>query len=118
MWISKKIADSSATRLAEKGKVTLSSNEFEVSSTISQRSMESFAPYGYNSKAPIGEEVMLLPSVDGQAVIGSLCNNDTLESGEIKITSKGGAYILLKNDGTIELNSVVVTKEGAINNGV
>lgn len=118
MWISRKIAGDTDVRVAEKGRVTMSSTDFEAGGTVIQRSVESYAPYGYCSKAPVGEQVMILPSSDGQAVIGSLSDTANLNSGEIQITSKGGAKIVLKNDGTILLNSMVISKEGVIENGV
>jgi hypothetical protein len=34
--------------------------------------------------------------------------------GEVKITSLSGAYIHLKNDGSIELNGLLISKEGKI----
>lgn len=118
MWISRKIAGDTDVRIAEKGRVTMSSNDFEAGATVMQRSVENYAPYGYCSKAPVGEQVMILPSSDGQAVIGSLCDCANINSGEIKITSMGGAQIVLKNDGTIMLNSMVISKEGVIKNDV
>lgn len=118
MWISKNIAGMGYESLAERGSVTLSSNEFEAGSTCTQRSIDTFAPYGYQSKAPVGQQVMILPSSDGQAVIGSLCSYKDLDSGEIRIISKGGATILLKNDGTIQLNSLTISKEGVVTNNI
>ena len=37
-----------------------------------------------------------------------------LAVGEIKISSKGGATIILRNDGSIELNSLVIDRNGVI----
>lgn len=118
MWISSKIKLKQNSRMAEKGSVTLSKSMMEAGSTISKRDIESYAPYGYQSKAPVGQEVMLMPSSSGQVMIGALSKNDDLESGEIRLSSLGGATIVLKNDGTIMLNSLVIDENGVIKNDI
>lgn len=115
MWISSKMKSKATKQFGEKGSVTLSKNHLEAGATMSKRDMECYAPFGYQSKAPVGQEVMLIPSSTGQVVIGSLSDAKDLESGEIRICSQGGATILLKNDGTIMLNSLVIDRDGVIN---
>lgn len=116
MWISKRLRSAMQEPKAERGSVTLSDqNEIEAGGTISTRNMDAYLPYGYNSTPPVGEEVMLLPSTDGQVLIGTK-NYTKCESGEIVILSQGGARIELKNDGTIVLNSLVIDRNGVIQN--
>lgn len=114
MWISEKITKYNTSKVAEKGSVTISDSQFEASATISQRGIENYAPYGFKSKAPVGEQALIMPSSDGQAVVGFLNDSSDIKSGEIVIKSQGGATIVLKNDGTIMLNSMVITKDGVI----
>ena len=115
MWMSKNMVRSkqSENEKAEKGCVTMSSNQLETGSTVISRG--SYAPYGYQCSMPVGEDVMIIPSDNGQAVIGALSKpSKHLAVGEIKISSKGGATIILRNDGSIELNSLVIDRNGVI----
>lgn len=114
MWMSKMLAKNENVRTAEKGSVTLSSDILEASGTVKTRDIESYAPYGYQSAPPVGEEVMLLPSSDGQVSLGSKVSCSQLEAGEIRLCSKGGASIVLKNDGSVVINSLVIDKNGVI----
>ena len=117
MWMSKNISagKQSESERAEKGCVTMSSTQLEAGSTVINRGIESYAPYGYQCSMPVGEDVMIIPSDNGQAVIGVLSKlSRHLAVGEIKISSKGGATIILRNDGSIELNSLVIDRNGVI----
>lgn len=115
MWLSRKLSQASKNDLAEKGSVTLSNaNEIEAGSTISTRSINTYSPYGYSSVEPVGEEVLLIPSSDGQVCVGSKTIANNLESGEVQIMSLGGAKIVLKNDGSVVINSLVIDKDGEI----
>lgn len=117
MWLSKMLSKSDTIDKAEKGRVTLSEpDSFEAGSSVTSRNINSYAPYGYNSLAPVGEEIILVPSSDGQVAIGTKNDSTLLESGEIKITSKGGASIILKNDGRVIINSLEIDKNGVIKN--
>lgn len=116
MWISKMISQSRQSPKAEKGSVTLSSNSLETDGTVKTRNIDAYAPYGYQCRPPVGEEVMLLPSGDGQVMIGSKAVCENLQSGEIRLKSLGGASIILKNDGSVVINSLVIDKNGVINN--
>lgn len=119
MWMSKNIVNAKAEEKAEKGSVTLYDTDrdsIEAGSTLINRGIESYAPYGYSCVVPVGEEVMVIPSDNGQALIGTLSKSGGIKSGEIKISSKGGATIVLRNDGSIELNSLVINRNGVIEN--
>lgn len=117
MWMSKKIGKEASTDKAEKGVVTLADKEFEAGSTVTRRNIESYSPYGYSAIPPINEEVMMLPSNEGVVCLGTLMKTKNLDSGEVKISSLGGATIILKNDGTISLNGLIISKRGVIQNG-
>lgn len=118
MWLSKKIVKSNSDNVAESGTVTItSSNSIEANSTVNARNLPTYAPYGYNTVTPVGEQVILVPSSDGQVAVGSRCVENALESGEVCIKSKGGATVMLKNDGSVVINSLVIDKNGVINNG-
>ncbi len=114
MWISRRLRDAMSQPKAERGNVILSGeNGVEAGGTITTRGVASYLPYGYQCTPPVGEDVMLLPAMDGQVIIGARAQNAG-ESGEITICSLGGAKIELKNDGSIVLNSLVIDKNGVI----
>ena len=114
MWISRALSRGSAVRNAERGYVSMSDNgELEAASSVNSRNTKCFSPYGYSAAVPAGEEVILVPSNDGQVALGVLQRAEELEPGEIKIASLGGAGIVLKNDGRVIINSrFVIDKEG------
>lgn len=115
MWLSKMLSKNYSVQKAEKGNVTISENKnFETVSSVNSRNLNSYAPYGYAAVPPVGEEVILIPASDGQVALGTKCEASALESGEIKITSLGGAEIILKNDGSVVINSMVIDKDGVI----
>lgn len=116
MWMSKRIMATSEKEVAEKGKVTLSDNQLEAGATVTRRNIDSYAPYGYKSVPPVDEDVIMLESNDGAVVLGALSKDEDIESGEVKISSLGGAYIILKNNGDIVLNGLVIDSRGVIQN--
>lgn len=116
MWISRQLKNDAVQPRAERGNVLVSNDDgFGAGGTVAMRDVKSYAPYGYTSAPPVGEEVMLLPSTDGQVLIGTRASS-SVEAGEIMIKSLGGAYIHLKNDGSIVLNGLVIDKNGVIHN--
>ena len=112
------IAKNTADNRAERGNVTISgSAEVEARSSTNAKSLDTYTPYGYTCSAPVGEEIIVMPSSDGEVALGTRCKAESLQSGEIMITSLGGAKILLKNDGSVVINSLVINKNGVIENG-
>lgn len=113
------LGENKAFPRAERGEVTLSSEEnWEAAASQKVRNVSAYFPYGYVSLAPVGEEVLLIPAADGVAAIGVKAGSGGLSAGEIRISSKGGASIELKNDGSIILNkTVIIDSEGGISGG-
>lgn len=114
MWMSRMLSKNNALEKAEKGSVTISSaSDFEAGASVNERNISSYAPYGYSYSPEVGAEVILIPSSDGQVALGTKSSAEGLESGEIRISSKGGATIELKNDGRVVINqSYVIDKRG------
>ena len=46
----------------------------------------------------------MLPLEDGEVCLGVIGSADGLEEGEIMLRSKGGASLVLKNDGRVLVN--------------
>lgn len=118
MWLSKAISKGAADNRAQKGSVTISGlSSIEAQSVSNAKSLSAYAPYGYAASAPSGEEVIVLPSSDGEIALGTRAKDADIEAGEVAITSLGGAKIVLKNDGSVVINSLVIDRNGVIQNG-
>lgn len=117
MWISRNYASKSSTAAAETGTVTIGgSGSLEAASTVHAREICHYAPYGYSAAVPTGEEILLINGSAGTVSAGIKMKDENLKSGEISISSAGGARIMLKKDGSVYINGVTFTKEGAVIN--
>ncbi|MCD7873130.1 MAG: hypothetical protein LUG21_07540 [Clostridiales bacterium] len=116
MWISKRFG-SKKEPAAETGTFTVSSDGFtEATGTLQSRNSECFSPYGYSFCAPVGEKVLIINSSSGAVCAGTEMKKEKLEQGEICISSSGGASIVLKNNGDVVLNGLVINSAGEISN--
>lgn len=61
-------------------------------------------PYGFFSMPPTGERAVVLPLEDGEISLGVIAPRESLEPGELKLQSMGGASLVLKNDGRVLVN--------------
>lgn len=114
MWISRKFKTKNMPE-TEAGVVTLSSAEkTEAASSLTSRNLTSYAPYGYSFCAPAGEEVLMLNTMSGVSCAGTKMKNSFLAGGEISLSSLGNAKIILKNDGSVQINGVTFTSGGKI----
>ena len=81
-----------------------------VNSSLEHRDMPVIAPYGIAYNPPVGEASVVLPLVSEQACLGVVAQDKNLEEGELMLYSKGGASIVLKNDGSVVINGKVFEK--------
>lgn len=81
-----------------------------VNSSLEHRNMPVIAPYGIVYNPPVGETSVVLPLTKGQACLGVVSKDMKLQAGELMLYSKGGATILLKNDGSVVINGKVFEK--------
>lgn len=117
MWISRQITKTQESTALQSAVSTLNSNgEVEAVSTGAERSIHIYAPYGYSFSLPAGVDMLLTKSDGEQAAIGTLMKNSGIKAGEIKITAASGAYIHLKNDGTVVINGLQIDRDGVIVN--
>lgn len=115
MWISQQISKGNEQSESQTGKSTLNSNgSVEITSTGVSRDVELYAPYGYSFSLPVGQSVLLTRCDGAQAGLGVAFSSEALALGEIKITSSSGAYIYLKQDGSVEINGLKINKNGVI----
>lgn len=115
MWISGAISSRPDNPTVQTGKSTLNSNgKTEAVSSGVSRDIEVYSPYGYAFSLPSGEKMLLAECEGNQAGIGTLNDNGDIETGEIKITAASGAYIYLKNDGSVIINGLKINAKGVI----
>lgn len=118
MWLSRQIIKQVQEPTVQKGRVTLNSQgELEAVSTGVERSVKVFSPYGYSYSLPEGEDMILTQSNGEQSSFGVEMDLNGVKTGEIKITSYSGGYIYLKNDGSVIINGLKISKTGVIENG-
>lgn len=115
MWISRQISKQQEGSENQKGSSTSNSNgSIEVTSNGACRDVEMYAPYGYNYSLPAYQDVFLTRCDGEQTCLGVRLGKDGLASGEIKISASSGAYIYLRQDGSVVINGLIINKNGVI----
>ena len=66
------------------------------------------APYGIAYVPPKGATAVVLPTEAGAMALGVEMPHESLEPGELMLYSAGGARIVLKNDGSVQINGRTV----------
>ncbi len=90
---------------AVKGNIKSSDkNKIAVVSSGEHKSLKNCLPYGFASVPPVGEYAVVLPLDDGEIGLGVIAKSKELEEGEVMLFSKGGASIVLKNNGKVLIN--------------
>lgn len=78
------------------------------------RDIPVFAPRGISYRPCDGDRMLILP-VDGvETCVGCLSVCSDVENGEIKLASAGGAALKMKNSGDVEINGLIITKDGRL----
>lgn len=73
-----------------------------------------FAPRGVSYMPCTGDNLLILPVNGTDTCVGALSSVSGLKPGELRLRSSGGAVILLRQNGDIQLNGVIITKDGEI----
>ena len=105
MWLMSYITDHSlAPPSAAKGELSSGAGGTSVTSSEEHKGLEMCFPYGVVSVAPSGERAVVLPLDDGEIGLGVIAKGFGLQEGEVMLYSKGGASLVLKNDGRVLIN--------------
>ena len=97
---------------AKPGVVTTGGEVVHVKTDMERRAPMISVPFGMDVCMPQGERVLMMP--ESGVCLGCVNDARDLQPGEIRLFSAGGAEILLKADGTVEINGQVFPKaEGA-----
>ncbi len=115
MWISRQFTEKQEESLIRPGMSTLNSDgKVEAVSTGAERDVSIYSDYGYCYSLPSGTEMLISNCSGQQAAIGTLLSSKELKSGEIKITAGSGAYVYLKDNGSVIINGLEIDKNGVI----
>lgn len=106
MWLTKQLSASSGAKVTS-GEVA-GGREFAVQGEMEYRSPETLFPYGFSSMAAKGGKAVML---DGFCAGVSSLPDGSLEEGEVRLYSSGGAEILLKSSGQVVINGHVFDPE-------
>lgn len=106
MWLTRYITNNSlAAPGAFKGELNGSgTGGTAIDASGEHKALELCFPYGVVSVPPAGERAVVLPLDDGEVGLGVLATAKGLQEGELMLYSKGGASIVLKNDGRVLIN--------------
>ncbi len=112
MWLLKNLSKNKThEKINDKGEViNLGASGINIKATQNYADVPVVAPFGIAYKPPENEEIIIMPLHNSCVSIGSVCDTSNLESGEIKLFSKGGASLILKNDGRILANGIDITE--------
>lgn len=119
MWLTQRLLSENSARENERGRVTMNEGgRLSVSAAVHERMVDTYTPYGYTALPPSGARILLVPCAQGSVCTGVRCELPAgLAAGEVRITSAGGAQIVLKNNGEIHLNEAVITPDGRLIQG-
>ena len=114
MWLVSYITNRSLSApSAAKGELTADdAGGMAVASSGEHKELEFCVPYGFSSVPPQRERAVVLPLDDGEVGMGVLRADGSLEEGEVKLFSAGGASLVLKNDGSVQINGTRVLVNG------
>jgi len=109
MWLTDYVTRNSfSKKQASFGDITAAgSGVVAINTALEHRDIPIVAPYGIAYNPPLSEKSVLLPIDSRQACVGVVCQDKGLEPGELMLFSKGGASIVLKNNGQVVINGRV-----------
>ena len=111
MWISRYMtANSFSDERPSVGEVRATGEKISVSGTNEHYTLPLAVPYGIYYVPPLGTESVILPTAAGDVCVGVIAvPTAELAEGELMLRSKGGASIVLKNDGRVLINGRAVS---------
>lgn len=113
MWIAERTRGQARRMGAERGTVTIGGGAAGVLSRGEARDVATAAPGGYAWRPVRGEQVLLVrggEEEDACWVVGALggaAAQETLADGEVCLFSSGGASIVLRKNGRVEITGTV-----------
>lgn len=99
MWLTEKLNAGSGVSL--RSGLVEESSQFAIQAESRYEQPEQLLPYGFSSVAQSGGQAVML---DGYCAGMANAPDGSLEAGEVRLYSAGGAEILLLNDGRVVIN--------------
>lgn len=99
--------------MAQTGFVTSSGGDVTVNAASNQK-VSLYFPPGFSSLPSGGEKAVVFPSGGGMICGGVKADTSDLLPGEVRVYSAGGAAIVLKANGDIDLNGIKITRDGKV----
>lgn len=111
MWLTSFLNKEKGSGRATKGSITgVAEQSVQVDAATQHRDVMVVAPYGIAYVPPVGEGAVVVPFDGGEACVGVVSGvSHKLSRGELMLYSKGGASIVLKNDGSVLINGKQVS---------
>ncbi|MEE0956731.1 MAG: hypothetical protein UH734_01435 [Ruminococcus sp.] len=108
MWLMSYMTKNSIEKpSAVKGSVGHGAEGTTVTASGEHKNLPCCFPYGIVSIPPEGHSAVVLPLEDGEVALGVTDNSAAVEPGEVALFSKGGASLVLKNNGDVVINGQV-----------
>lgn len=110
MWLTSYIAKENQPSSRCGQVVRSEGNSINVFSALEESNVKVAMPYGIYSVPIVGENSVVIPTENGNVMVG-VCDNNShnLDVGEVMICSAGGAKILLNNKGQVLINGKVIS---------
>ena len=108
MWLMSYMTRNSLEKpAASKGTSARGAEGSSVTAAGEHKTLPLCLPYGVFSIPPDGCSAVVLPLDDGEVALGVTDNSANIESGEVALFSRGGASLILKNNGDVVINGQV-----------
>lgn len=116
MWINETLSKNNFAPKAHVGIVSdITDGLVTVNSHVQLANVKVLNYFGINSSPNVGQEVLVIPTKDDEYIcVGSCKGSQSLNENETVITSRGGGYIKLCENGNVIINGIIITKSGNI----
>ncbi len=105
MWLTQRLSREEGARVTS-AQVS-GGGDFSVQGENAAQTPETLFPYGFSSRAEQGSKAVLL---DGYCAGVSRLPDSSLQEGEVRLYSVGGAEILLKRNGDVIINGQIFAR--------
>lgn len=104
MWLTRQLTEAGGKGAKVTSGETAGGAQFALRGESDYQSPETLFPYGFSSFAKQGSKAVL---VDGICAGVSALPDGSLQEGEVRLYSSGGAEILLKSNGQVVINGQI-----------
>lgn len=111
MWINERLNNPLESEPPYIGRVArIQGNQADVEGYMKLTGVTCISPFGMECLPAVGEEVLVLPGGKAYYCIGVPSGR----SGQTVIQNQAGARISLQGDGSVNINGVIISKDGVL----